>query len=79
MMTTEKEIRTLAIGVGVHVDTYAPGDGVKRYRFFDKESDYFGPENGIYTALGRREALVWLHGFAKGQRIKRFPPKIQKA
>lgn len=55
-----------------YVRTWSPGDGVTRYRFFtlrpgqgtsaDPTSDYFGPENGDYTALGRKEALAYASG-----------------
>jgi hypothetical protein len=47
--------------VGLHVETYSPGDGVTRYRFFvladmPVSQDYFGPTNGVHTALGIRQA-----------------------
>ena len=44
-----------AARVGLYVRTYSPGDGLTRYRFFKKskvKNTYFGPGNGIYTALG---------------------------
>lgn len=47
------------------VDTYAPGDGVMRYRFFTTPTDYFAG-NGIYTALGRSEAVLFVTGFCMG-------------
>lgn len=38
---------------GLYVRTYSPGDGVTRYRFFTSPNNsYFGPDNGIHTALG---------------------------
>lgn len=66
------DIRAAAQEAELFVDTYSPGDGVTRYRFFlwDGLADgqnYFGPGNGIYTALGRKEALVWLAGYARGR------------
>lgn len=42
---------------GLYVAKYSPGDGVTRYRFFDKpDNTYFGPDNGVCTALGLRNA-----------------------
>ncbi len=53
---------------GIFVDTYSPGDGITRYRFFKNPgNDYFGPDNGIYTALGRNEAVIFLTGWAMGR------------
>lgn len=65
------DVRETAREAGVHVSTWSPGDGVTRYRFFvgpDAERNmYFGPEDGVYTAYGRKEALVWLAGYASGR------------
>lgn len=52
---------------GYSIETYSPGDGVARYRFFENASpkqDYFGPANGIYTALGYAEAEAFAQGLA---------------
>ena len=51
--------------------TYSPGDGVTRYRFFEKPSDYFGPENGTYTALGLKEATIYARGRLDAQNANR--------
>ena len=67
---SEREIRKTATELGLYCDTYAPGDGVRRYRFFDKPSDYFGPWNGIYTAMGSAEASTFLTGYAQGRASK---------
>lgn len=56
---------------GYAVETYSPGDGVTRYRFFslaemaqkgvsEREQSYFGPLNGVHTALGLAAAKKWL-------------------
>lgn len=46
---------------GLHVSKYSPGDGVTRYRFFDKPGNtYFGPANGICTAMGLKAAWRYL-------------------
>jgi len=51
---------------GFGVDTYSPGDGVTRYRFFASEPfDYFGGR-GIYTALGLKEANTFADGLEIG-------------
>jgi hypothetical protein len=50
---------------GLKVDTWSPGDGVTRYRFFlandSQGSDYFGGR-GIFTALGLKEAFAFVNG-----------------
>ena len=66
------------------VDTWSPGDGITRYRFFASKhtetlvsrvypkpktttvNGYFGPDNGIYTALGYRDALAFAAGLVQG-------------
>ena len=66
-MTQKDELTEIAKRARMYVRTYSPGDGVTRYRFFrysgddfnDATNDYFGPENGIYTALGIKEALAF--------------------
>jgi len=58
---------------GYTVRTYSPGDGMTRYRFFHNapaNQSYFGPDNGIYTALGMGEA----EHFAAGLRSSPNPP-----
>ena len=57
------------------VDTWAPGDGITRYRFFaqkcsrdtDHVNGYFGPDNGIYTALGYGDACTFAAGLVHGR------------
>ena len=65
-----KQVVEEATLCGLLCCTWSPGDGVTRYRFFrepaTKGQDYFGPGDGIYTALGSKEALTWLDGFARG-------------
>jgi hypothetical protein len=61
--TRFEELQDYAKGVGLHVATWSPGDGVTRYRFFEKAGNtYFGPDNGIYTALGLKDAWNYLYG-----------------
>jgi hypothetical protein len=55
---------------GLTCETWAPGDGVKRYRFFrgaPAGQTYHGPDDGLYTALGRKDALTWLRGYDAGR------------
>mgnify|MGYP001579055081 CR=1 FL=1 len=61
------EVEQEAGACGYVVRTWSPGDGATRYRFFEKRGlaknqSYFGPANGLYTALGRKEALTFLRG-----------------
>ena len=53
---------------GVTVETWSPGDGQTRYRFFrgaPSKQTYFGPDNGIYTALGFKEAEAFASGLRR--------------
>jgi hypothetical protein len=69
--TRKDELMRFAHDAGYHVETYSPGDGVTRYRFFDlaemdrkgvsmREMSYFGPLNGVDTVLGLAAAKKWL-------------------
>ena len=53
-------------GVPLFVDSYNPGDGVTRYRFFTAATDYFAGD-GIFTALGRKQAVMFAKGFRAGR------------
>jgi hypothetical protein len=67
-------VEELAREVGLYVATWAPGEGLptyhdrqdfddhRRYRFFTSPTEYFAGE-GLFTALERREALVFLRGW----------------
>ena len=47
---------------GYYVSTHSPGDGVTRYKFFDRPGNhYFGPDSGVCTALGLKKAYKFLH------------------
>ena len=61
-----KNLEEKARHAGLYVDHYSPGDGVTRYRFFDKPMDYFAG-SGLFTALGRKEADTWLEGYVVGE------------
>ena len=64
-MTRREELVWDAAAIGLLVKTYSPGDGVTRYRFFEHAplgQDYFGPNDGVYTALGLKEARTYLAG-----------------
>ena len=62
----KNELRAVCTRAGLFMDTYSPGDGVTRYRFMLKDMDYFATD-GIYTALGRAEALTFARGFLEGR------------
>ncbi len=75
MATRIEELREKAREKGLYLATYSPGDGVTRYRFFRTPSGYFGPENGIYTALGLKEAYTYLAGVRGHERSRPGHPK----
>ncbi|KKL74975.1 hypothetical protein LCGC14_2059490 [marine sediment metagenome] len=61
---TRTQLSEVAKDNGLHVRTWSPGDGITRYRFFtDGNNDYFGPDNGIYTALGLAEARTFVRAW----------------
>ena len=63
-MTRFQELDDDARAVGLYVATYSPGGGQTRYRFFNTPGNtYFGPDNGIFTALGFHDADIWLTGY----------------
>lgn len=55
---------------GIGFDTYSPGDGVTRYRFFRGDYSYFSVPgwDTIYTALGFKEAMTMAMGISAGYR-----------
>lgn len=67
--TRLQELQDYAKSVGITVATWSPGDGVTRYRFFEKAGPgqtYFGPLSPMYTALGLKEAWNYLYGYGAG-------------
>jgi hypothetical protein len=67
-VTRYEELSERAAKVGLYVRTYSPGDGVTRYRFFgDPANTYFGPDNGVHTALGIGAAHAFVDAFAVGR------------
>lgn len=55
-----------SLPAGFGVDSYGPGDGVTRYRFFASEPVEYFAGRGIYTALGIAEAEVFASGLGQG-------------
>lgn len=71
-MSRYAEIVEDAGSLGLLLCGYAPGDGVRRYRFFrmadvPEGQTYFGPDNGLYTGLGPIEAMAFLAGYRRGK------------
>lgn len=61
--TRLQRLREACKPLGLWVDTWSPGDGMTRYRFFEEPGNtYFGPENGIFTAKGYKEAVAYAKG-----------------
>jgi hypothetical protein len=59
--TRLEELQRFATDANLSVRTWSPGDGVTRYRFFDKPGNsYFGPDNDICTTLGLKAAWKFL-------------------
>lgn len=63
-MTKKEELTCICESVGIYYRTYSPGDGVTRYRFFrNPGNSYFGPDTGMYTALGIKAAFDYVAGY----------------
>ncbi len=66
---TRSELSRVAEDNGLYIRTWSPGDGVTRYRFFtDSANGYFGPDNGVYTALGLAEARTFVRAWQLSKR-----------
>ena len=63
---TRRELEHQAAVAGLYVAAYSPGDGVTRYRFFLTPRSYF-QSDGLFTALGTREAMAFVRGFWSGR------------
>ena len=64
-MTREDTIASY-LPEGFSVDTYSPGDGVTRYRFFSENAANYFSGNGVFTALGFKEAIAFARGLSVG-------------
>ncbi len=68
-------VYSFAKELGLYVGKYSPGDGMTRYRFFkdgvvtgngEPVQDY-NSSDGLFTAAGRGQAIVWLRGYRRGK------------
>jgi hypothetical protein len=68
--TRRELLESAAKSHGLSVHAWSPGDGLTRYRFGETPNtiDYF-QHGGLFTALGIREAEIYLAGYAR--RVKR--------
>lgn len=69
--TTRKELFLHANDAGFVIATWAPGDGVTRYRFFDARygpTDYHAGHH-FFTALGVAEAMTFVRGVKVGKQL----------
>lgn len=81
-MSNPRELNSMeqaAAAVGLFVTTWAPGDGQTRYRFFTKPvtskakyADYHQGD-GLYTALGRKDAMAFIAAYGKGRSARTNP------
>ncbi len=71
----QNELERAAGLVGLYVTTWAPGDGLTRYRFHTKPADY-SDGSAIYTANGRGEAIAFIKSYGIGR--SRMNPLDQK-
>ncbi len=69
-MTRQDVLRTECEAAGFTFETYAPGDGLTRYRFWTLDPDHttrgYFHAFGDYTALGWKEALTYATGRVHG-------------
>jgi hypothetical protein len=71
----EGNLKDFARSLGLYVATWAPGDGVTRYRFFTQPLRY-DQGDGLYTALGLKEAWCFVRGYAAKARARENPRRI---
>lgn len=74
------EMEQAAVAVGLSVTTWAPGDGMTRYRFFKKSpgtpySDYH-QGGALYTATGRKDAMAFIEAYGKGRSARTNPSSV---
>ena len=65
---TFRDVRSWCDYLSIEVSTWAPGDGVTRYRFhaLNAPHDYHADPHPLGTCLGVKKAIVWLHGYDAG-------------
>lgn len=76
----DNQVEQAARAVGLYVATWSPGDGVTRYRFFTKTtpgSSYadYHQGDGIYTALGRKDAMAFISAYGQGRSARTNPSR----
>lgn len=54
------KIKTKALGLSLEISR--PGDGYSRYTFYSRSR-----EERLFTAVGIKEAFVWIGGFSYGK------------
>ncbi len=59
-LSKRAQLRAELATIGWSVDTYSPGDGATRYRFFSPGA--IGPGVAAYTASGSKEASAYARG-----------------
>jgi len=64
-MSKKSEALEMVKALGLHVETWAPGDGSTRYRVFQDTRGYHSGGE-IYTALGPADLLTFLKGWRAG-------------
>ena len=81
-MTRRQHLESICGHAGLFIHTWSPGDGITRYRFFTEPGQsYYGPKDGIYTALGIKEACNFAMAYKMGKQSQmidtasRFRPK----
>jgi len=62
-MSRFTELQNSVQATGLSIDTYSPGDGVTRYRFFNEYNGNYFASSGIFTALGIRDAEIFWKGY----------------
>ena len=68
MSTVKNTIEARAAALGLYVAYWSPGDGATRYRFFASPSAYSAAD-GLYTAIGSKDAFTFLAGVATGRQL----------
>ena len=67
-MTKQVVLERAAKEAGLFIGKWSPGDGMTRYRFFERAGNtFYGPDCGIHTSEGSAQAMEFLTGFCYGR------------
>lgn len=67
--TERKQVIKMAEELGLYCEVASPGDGVMRYKFYEKEVR-LGEKRPVFMAVGIKEAKTFLYGVMVGKEVR---------